>query len=79
MADIEKMRQTLTFFRSVIKCGEPWTQACEDAYQAALRPPSPEQDEREALLKIIDHYVMQTGLNGYIADAILAAGWRRER
>jgi chromosome segregation ATPase len=33
---VERLREALSFFRSVIKSGEPWTDECEDAYRAAL-------------------------------------------
>jgi hypothetical protein len=33
---LETAQQCCGFFASVIKCGEPWTKACEDALSAAL-------------------------------------------
>ena len=33
---VEQLQEALSFFRSVIKSGEPWTDECEDAYRAAL-------------------------------------------
>jgi hypothetical protein len=32
----ERLARCLGFFASVIKAGEPWTDACEAAYQEAL-------------------------------------------
>lgn len=47
----------------------------------ALRPPSPAQEEREELLVLIaDHFGGIEPLpDSALADAILAAGWRRGR
>jgi len=45
-------KQTLAFFASVIKSGEPWTGTCQKAYDeamAALSSPRVEDVRREAL------------------------------
>lgn len=47
-AALERARQTVMFFASVIKSGEPWTQTCEDAKRAALEQridPAKEPDD----------------------------------
>jgi hypothetical protein len=33
----DKLRETLAFFASVIKSGEPWTETCQQEYDAALK------------------------------------------
>ncbi len=35
------LRGALTFFASVIKSGEPWTETCEKTFRAALAPKEP--------------------------------------
>lgn len=34
---ISKLRRCLAFFASVIKSGEPWTEACQQEYEAAMK------------------------------------------
>jgi hypothetical protein len=34
-AEISRLRRTIAFFASVIKAGEPWTEACEREYDRA--------------------------------------------
>ena len=38
-ADADALRKCLGFFASVIKSGEPWTDACQREYDAALSAP----------------------------------------
>lgn len=40
-AERNALRQALRFFASVIKSGEPWTEACEKIYRVAFDGPSP--------------------------------------
>ncbi|MFC0408859.1 hypothetical protein [Roseomonas elaeocarpi] len=38
-AERDRARQCLLFFCSVIQCGEPWTDTCQRAFDAATRTP----------------------------------------
>lgn len=56
MTDKMTLQQTLSFFRSVIQSGEPWTKTCESAYSeamahlAAMGEPVAEVQQREPYL-----------------------------
>jgi hypothetical protein len=35
-AEIKRLRRALAFFASVIKCGEAWSDTCDQAYREAI-------------------------------------------
>lgn len=47
-ADIQRLQRTLSFFRSVIQSGEPWTPTCERKYAAAMNPEAVNEETKDA-------------------------------
>ncbi len=43
----QRLAECLGFFASVIKSGEPWTETCQQAYDAARAPSTPESSKSD--------------------------------
>ena len=71
--------QTLAFFASVIKSGEPWTGTCQKAYDEAMvalcaSPPPPEDVRRmREALEVIAHRYHDLGPRDFAALARVTA------
>jgi hypothetical protein len=80
--------QTLAFFASVIKCGEPWTPTCQEAYEnasALLSHPVPdagwrfdmENAPRDGTAIHVQGEAIVHWIDG-AASLLMAKGWRME-
>jgi len=73
----EKACQCLAFFRSVINCGESWTETCEKSFNAATIRVTPQAAlallERERKMKTVIEEVYQQLAGNPNHDCVLAA------